>query len=155
MSKLSRRSWVPALLLLVLGGCGGGPEYVFIPADGYQQGLTARAEIPASGVLAPGEWVTLHANRIMGPWVKVHRDEVPEGVRCTRKVAPTSPDLEIASKLRWQVTPTGGVKFNMPEAPEYERRIQFGAPGEYRLWAVSDGPCGGEFASDTIVVTVR
>jgi hypothetical protein len=47
------------------------------------------------------------------------------------------------------------VKFNMPEAPDYERRIQFSEPGEYRLWAVSDAPCGGEFASDTIVVTVR
>jgi hypothetical protein len=144
-----------ATLLLLAAGCDAGPGYVYVPAPGYQQGLTVRADLPTDSLIGAGQWVTLHANRIMGPWVRVHRDSVPEGATCKRKGKPTSPDLEIASKLQWQVIPTGTVKFNMPEAPDYERRIQFNAPGDYRLWAVSDGPCGGEFASDTLHVKVR
>lgn len=141
--------------LLLLAGCESGPEYVYIPAPTYQQGLTVRADLPEGGEAVAGTWVTLHANRIMGPWQRVHRDEVPDSVSCRRKSAPTSPDLEIASKLRWQVLPAGSVKFNMPSAPDYERQIQFSRPGEYRLWAISDGACGGEFASDTLRLVVR
>jgi hypothetical protein len=149
----------PALLtvlLLALGGCDTGPEFVFIPATSYQQALTVRADVPNTGHVAPGAWITLHANRIMGPWTRVRRAEVPDSVKCRRKLAPPSPDLEIASKLHWQVLPEGAaVKYNMPGPPDYDRQIQFSQPGEYRLWAVSAAPCGGEFTSDTLRIVVQ
>jgi hypothetical protein len=145
-----------AVLLLALGGCDTGPEFVYIPSPAYQQALTVRADLPDGGQVATGEWVTLHANRLMGPWTRVRRAELPDSVKCRRNVAPPSPDLEIASKLRWQVRPEGAaVKYNLPGPPAYERQIQFTEPGEYRLWAVSAAPCGGEFASDTLRLVVR
>jgi hypothetical protein len=145
-----------ASLLLALGGCDTGPEFVYIPAATYQQALTVRAEVPETGHVAPGEWITLHANRLTGPWTRVRRAEVPDSVECRRKIAPPSPDLEIASKLRWQVLPEdAAVKYNLPGPPDYDRQIQFTEPGEYRLWAVSAAPCGGEFASDTLRVVVQ
>lgn len=140
--------------LALLAACETTPEYVFIPAPTYQEGLTVRADLQ-DGEIGVGEWVTLHANRIMGPWVRVHRDSVPKGVTCTRKGQPTSPDLEVASKLKWEVLPPGKVKFNMPQAPDFDRQIQFTEPGDYRLWAISDAPCRGEFGSDTIRIRVN
>lgn len=145
-----------AALLLALGGCGGGPEFVYIPAETYQQALTVRADLPDSGHVAPGAWVTLHANRLMGPWTRVRRVDVPDSVKCRRNVPPRSRDLEIASKLHWQVRPEGAaVKYNLPGPPDYDREIQFTQPGEYRLWAESAAPCGGEFASDTLRIVVQ
>jgi hypothetical protein len=148
----------PLLLVaaLALWGCDTGPEFVYVPAETYQQALTARADVPETGRLATGEWVTLHANRIMGPWKRMRRTEVPDSVKCRRNLAPPSPDLEIASKLHWQVLPEGApVKYNLPGPPDYDRQIQFSQPGEYRLWAVSAAPCGGEFTSDTLRITVQ
>jgi len=149
----------PALLTLLalgLGGCGRGPEFVYVPAESYQQALTVRVDVPEAGQVATGEWITLHANRLMGPWTRVRRAELPDSVKCRRNVAPPSPDLEIASKLRWQVLPEdAAVKYNMPGPPDYDRQIQFTRPGEYRLWAVSAAPCGGEFVSDTLRIVVR
>jgi hypothetical protein len=144
-----------AVILFALGGCGG-PEFVYVPAETYQQALTVRADLPDSGHVATGAWVTLHANRLMGPWTRVRRADVPDSVKCRRNVAPRSRDLEIASKLQWQVRPEGAVvKYNMPGPPDYDRQIQFTQPGEYRLWAVSAAPCGGEFASDTLRIVVQ
>jgi hypothetical protein len=149
-----RFHFLPAVLVL-LAGCETRPEFVYVPAPNYQQGLTVRAGLPADGTVAVGSWITLHANRIMGPWERVHRDEVPDSVTCTRDIPPRSPDLEIASRLRWEAVPGGRVKYNMPNAPDWDRKIQFTEPGEYRLWAISDGPCGGQFVSDTLRLVVR
>ena len=142
-------------LLLLAAACGGGPEFVYVPATGYQQAITVRADLPDTATVATGRWVTLRANRIMGPWQKVRRTEVPDSVRCRLRTPPTSPDIDIASKLRWKMLPAGSVKFNMPGPPDYDRQIQFTAPGEYRLWAESDGPCGGRFTSDTLMIRVK
>lgn len=155
MPRPLHRRLLAATLLLGLWGCESGPEYVYIPGPDYQQGLTVLADVPRDGRVAQGEWVTLHANRIMGPWQRVHRSEVPDSVTCRRKSVPPSPDLEIASKLKWQTLPAGAAKFNLPNPPDYDREIQFTRPGEYRLWAISDSPCGGVFTSDTIRVTVE
>jgi hypothetical protein len=155
MPRRSRAALLTALLL-ALGGCDAGPEFVFVPAAAYQEALTVRVDVPDTGHVATGEWVTLHANRLMGPWTRVRRAEVPDSVKCRRNVAPRTRDLEIASKLHWQVLPADApVKYNMPGPPDYDRQIQFNQPGEYRLWAVSASPCGGEFASDTLRIRVR
>lgn len=146
-----------ALLSLLLAACdAGGPEYVYIPTPTYQQSLVVRADLPQSGRVPVNRWVTLHANRLMGPWQRVRRVEVPDSVECVRATAPPSrPEIEIANKLRWRIEPREAAEFNLPGPPDFERQIRFAAPGRYRVWAVSELSCHGEFTSDTLEIVVE
>jgi hypothetical protein len=145
------------LLALALCGCdAGGPPFVYVPAPGFQRALVVRADAPQDRPARTGEWITLHANRLIGPWKRVRRAEAPDTALCVLPTAPTATEIEIASKLQWHVEPEGATRFNRPGPPEYERQIQFTRPGRYRVWAVSDRPCRkGAFASDTMVVVVE
>lgn len=151
-----RRPLLGLALSATAAGCApDGNELVYIPAPGYQQALVVRADVPESGAIRPGEPLLLHANRLQGPWRQLRRSEVPDSVECVRERAPMSPEIDIASKLQWNVEPSADLRFNLPGPPEFERTVQFPRPGEYRLWAVSDAPCGGTFSSDTIRVRVE
>jgi hypothetical protein len=157
MPRLPLRIACLLALAAGLGACdAGGPPFVYVPGPGFQRALVVRLDTPADGPARTGEWITLHANRLMGPWQRVRRAEAPDSALCVLPAAPASPEIEIASKLQWHVEPAEGIRFNRPNAPDYERQIQFTRPGTYRVWAVSDRPCReAAFASDTVVVVVE
>ncbi|HET8655745.1 MAG TPA: hypothetical protein VFL93_09550 [Longimicrobiaceae bacterium] len=150
--------WMPlcGLVLTALSAaCGpSGPAYVYVPAPDFKQALVARADLRESGVVAVGEWVTLHANRLFGPWRRVPRGEVPDSAACTRTVEPQSPEIGVETRVEWAMRPEGAAAWNRPSAPDFSRQVRFSKPGTYLLWAVSPG-CGREIQSDTVRIEVR
>lgn len=138
-----------------LAGCGpGGPEYVYVPGPGFEQALVARAELPDSGGVRAGEWVTLHANRVSGPWQRVRRAEVADTVLCMQNTVRPSPEIGVEANVRWQVTPAVEPEWNQPGPPDFRRQVRFSTPGTYELRAVSTG-CGGDFSSLPVRIVVR
>lgn len=109
-------------------------------------------ELPDSGPVQVGEWVTLHAARQAGPWVPKNMDSTEEPA--CEKISPAEREFEVASKVGWEVEPEGAASFNMPGPPEFERQIRFTQPGRYVLRAVSEG-CTGAYRSNPVEIVVE
>jgi hypothetical protein len=143
---------VPAFLCatLALAACDSG--YIpYVPGEGFSQTIQVSVELPDSGAVRAGEWVTLHAVREAGPWVLA--DSTTEDPACER-ISPIAREDEAAHKVEWVVEPREGITFSTPAPPLFERQIQFSRPGRYTIAAASNG-CGAPFTSNRIEVEVR
>lgn len=135
---------------LALAACDSG--YIpYVPGPGFTQTLQVSLELPDSGAVRAGEWVTMHAVRAAGPWVLA--DSTTEDPPCER-ISPIAREDEAATKVEWLVAPREGVVFNTPAAPLFERQIRFTRPGRYAISATSGG-CGEPFRSNTVEVVVE
>lgn len=141
-------------LAALLAGCGEQkPRYIpYVPAPGFQETLRIQLALP-QGPVRVGEWVTLYAQRESGPWEPIVVSKQKDDPPCER-ISPKLQEDDVASKVRWEVTPPGSVAFNTPGAPDFERRVRFTKPGRYSVRAVSEG-CLGRFFSEPVVVEVR
>ncbi|HET7322248.1 MAG TPA: hypothetical protein VFI96_07135 [Longimicrobiaceae bacterium] len=141
-----------ALATALLAGCGpSGPETVYVPDAGFQEGLVVSAD---STTVQPGEWVTLHATRLSGPWRAAKRAELSDTVPCTRITMPENLQQGAELSVGWVVEPNHGVEWTLTTAPVRSRKLRFSQPGEYRIWATSRG-CRAPFSSDTIRIVVK
>ncbi len=137
--------------LVLLAACADDiPPRVYLPAADYRQSLAIRT-VPEPGVPhRVGTVITLYAERRTGPWRLAPR-QAADLSDCWWRRPPEAHEPEVAANVAWKVTPSEGVRFNLPTAPDWKRSFQVEHPGTYRLWAVSAG-CGGPFASDTLVL---
>lgn len=144
------KSTLALLCAVTLAGCD--PVYIpYVPGPGFTQIIEVSADLPDSGDVAAGEWVSIRATRRSGPWVLA--DSTTEDPPCER-ISPITDESEAGSKVQWLVEPPGRASFNTPAPPDYVRQIQFAQPGRYRLSATSNG-CGAPFESNSIEIVVR
>lgn len=144
---------IAALLLLIAAACESESAYVpYVPAPGFEEVMEASLELPDSGSVVVGEWITLHASRRSGPWML--RDSSHTEEPLCEKISPVVEEREVAEKVEWRVEPEGAASFRVTGQPDFARRISFARPGLYRVRAVSSG-CGAEFESNVVEVEVR
>ena len=141
-----------ATLGLVACGDPPVPANVYVPGPGYQQSLRIWAEVEAGKTVRVGAPVVLHASKRAGPWQLVPKAQANLN-DCWWRRPPPEEEAEVASGVTWQVRPRDSVRFNLPKPPDWERRVHFGLPGQYRMWAVAPG-CKVPVQSDTIAIDV-
>lgn len=128
------------------------PANIYVPGHGYQQSLRVWAESDTVQVARVGVPVVLHASKHAGPWM-LAPSAGANLEDCWWRVPPPVDVTELASGVTWQVEPRDSVKFNLPKPPNWERRVHFGLPGRYRMWAEAPG-CGTPVVSDTLTIEV-
>ena len=143
---------LPAILYAALALAACESTYIpYVPGEGFSQTIEVSLELPDSGAVRAGEWVTMHAARAAGPWVLA--DSTTEDPACER-ISPIAREDEAGHKVEWVVEPREGLAFNSPAPPLFERRIQFTRPGRYTIFATSSG-CGEPIRSNTVEVVVE
>ena len=128
------------------------PPNVYVPGPGYQQSLRVWAEVDTGRPARAGAPIVLHASKRAGPWMMVPSAQA-NLEDCWWRRPPPEEEPEVASGVTWRVLPNDSVRFNLPKPPTWERRVRFGLPGRYRMWAVAPG-CNAPLESDTITIDV-
>ncbi len=140
--------------LLGLSACDQAPREVYVPESEPQVELAVRA----SGLeVSVGEPVVLHAERWnRGEWRLVERSELDSG-QCWLKHPPESHEEEVADNLRWEATPSAGVRFNKTPRSDHSRSVVFEQPGRFVLHSSSRIWCrpGQEAEGRPITIVVR
>jgi hypothetical protein len=135
------------IALIALAACSPEPEHVYVPADDYV--ISVEISVPAEGRV--GEWLALSAQRRSGPWKRVRRAAVPPGFVPFGQPPPEF-ESEVAANLNWMTEPPGA-RFDVPLVPTDRRKVQFTAPGTYRVWASNAYPTDAK--SNVVTVNIK
>jgi hypothetical protein len=120
--------------LLGLSACDQAPREVYVPESEPQVELAVRASALEVSV---GEPVVLHAERwSRGEWKLVEKRELDSG-QCWLRHPPESHEEEVADNLRWEATPSTGVRFNKTPRSDRSRSAVFEQPGRFVLHSSS------------------
>jgi len=126
-------------------------ESVWIQGDRFDTHL--KCDVPKSATA--GEWVTLDASRLSGPWERVRKSSLKEGQFSLPAKPPESED-HVAPHLQWQTEPqTAKIKQPSRGTIEFDlkfRQVMFLQPGDYRIRAVSHWPY--EDTTDWVTIAV-
>lgn len=126
------------------------PEFVYVPADNFQQTLTIQA---SKYTIIVDEPVILNAVRQTGPFVKQKFDSVPIGT-CWWRFLPPEHEEEVASNINWEIQPDGIARFNTVYRADGAREATFSKPGKYQVKGYSVVWCSPGIWSNSIEILV-
>ena len=139
--------------LLLFAACTPPPERVFVPGQSFRHVIEVRTPHGAAAKVRVGEWLTLNARRVTGPWMEVQRKSLgPDG--CWVAPAPPAEEAEVADNLHWTALPAGRADFNLEILEDHTRRVRFSAAGRYVLRAESTTWCSARATSNDLDVVV-
>ena len=126
------------------------PKWVWVPALDFNATLQVWIGDEPGQTFRVEDWISLHANRSTGPWIRVAHKDLPPDARWMRK-PPEKLEEGVEANARWHVAPDRGHQFNLPKAHDiHTRQIRFSEPGRYKIWADSHTFGGGNAVSNIL-----
>ena len=141
------------VLPVLLIGCSGEPQRVYVPGDGYRESIEVTTEQGPAATVDVDEPLVLHATRRTGPWVAVERSGLAKDA-CRLEQPPEPTETEVADNVRWIADPAEGATFNLGLRDDHTRTVRFDRPGTYTLTASSSSWCFEPFAGEPVTVEV-